>query len=74
MNDFYDFFAPDDSMCDCCGVSIDGHELHTVEGVCPVTLCRSCIMMFYAILDRNSNSNNLRMLRIINSDGKNDQN
>ena len=70
MNDFFDFLdANDGSICDCCGVSIDDHELHTLEMACPVTLCRSCILHFHALLDRH----NGRSLRVIRFDGNDDQ-
>ena len=70
MNDFFEFLEENDgSLCDCCGVSIDDHVLHTLEMACPVTLCRSCILRFYALLDQHNGCS----LRVIRSDGSDDQ-
>lgn len=74
MNDYYsDMFYHDNSMCDCCGVTIDDHEIHTIENICEVSLCRRCILQLYALLDRDGKNGIIRVLPI-NKEGKNHEN
>ena len=41
-------------MCDCCGVTNEDHELHSLDILCEITLCRNCIQQFYALLSHST--------------------
>ena len=45
------------SMCDCCGTTDEGQELHSLDVLCEITLCRSCIQQFYALLHHGTKDN-----------------
>ncbi len=62
MNERYEeIFGYNGTMCDCCGVTEPGQELHTLEGNCGITLCRECILQFYAMIDRRKKRNIIRI-------------
>ncbi len=49
---FEEEFWQDGIICDCCGMIGNGQELHTLEGNCPITLCRECILKFFCMIER----------------------
>lgn len=51
MNDsIMDMICQDQSICDCCGRTIDDCQLYTVDVNCMVTLCRECINHFIRLM------------------------
>ena len=50
MNDSFLDLMHDNSMCDCCGATIDDHQLYSVDRNAEVTLCRDCLNRFLALM------------------------
>lgn len=73
MDDYEKFFDCDDMICDCCGTTQSESEVHTLDMGCSITLCRECILKFYALLDKDRTRSILRLLdnqKIDMSDGE----
>lgn len=52
MSDVIDvFWGHNTAMCDCCGVFNQNCEVYALDRGCSISLCRECIIGFYALLN-----------------------
>lgn len=52
MSDVIDvFWGQNSTICDCCGVLNQYSEVYMLDRGCNISLCRECIVKFYALLN-----------------------
>ena len=68
MDDYEECFDCYDMICDCCGTTQREREVHTLDMGCSITLCRECVLRFYALLDKGRTR---RILRLLDNKGIN---
>ena len=44
------FWGHNGTICDCCGILNHRCEVYTLDRGCSISLCRVCIVKFYALL------------------------